>query len=56
MNSVGKTVHTHVKEKLDPFLTTHKILTQKELNLRPKTTKTPRIKHREKASGYWIWQ
>ena len=39
MNSVGKTVHTHVKEKLDPFLTTHKILTQKELNLRPKTTK-----------------
>ena len=38
INSVGKTVHTHVKEKLDPFLTTHKILTQKELNLRPKTT------------------
>ena len=39
INSVGKTVHTHVKEKLDPFLTTHKILTQKEFNLRPKTTK-----------------
>ena len=24
---------------MDPFLTTHKILTQKEFNLRPKTTK-----------------
>ena len=28
----------------------------KDLNVRPKTIKTPRIKHRAKASGYWIWQ
>ena len=39
INGVGKTVYTHIKEKLDLFLTIHKILTQKELNLRPKTTK-----------------
>ena len=27
----------------------------KDLNVRPKTTETPRLKYRWKASGYWIW-